>query len=84
MNTKQELLNFLEENYFAKIDPDSQIDEDEDFMEQGILDSTGILELVSFIEEKFGITVDDEDMRPSLIGSVNTLVKFIEGKQNVA
>jgi acyl carrier protein len=49
-------------------------------MENGIIDSTGILELVSFIEQKFDFRVGDEDLVPDNFDSVNNLVDYIKKK----
>jgi acyl carrier protein len=64
-------LPFAEENPF----------EDEDsFMEKGIINSTGVLELLQFIEETFEITVEDEEVIPDNLDSLNKLTSFIESK----
>ncbi len=50
------------------------------FMDKGIVDSTGILELTSFIEKKYGIAIEDEEMVPDNLDSINNLVGFIARK----
>jgi len=49
----------------------------------GIIDSTGVLELVGFLEETYGITIDDEDLVPDNLDSIDNLVRFVgsKGKQ---
>jgi acyl carrier protein len=47
------------------------------FLEAGIIDSTGVLELVQFIEEQWGIEVKDEEMVPDNLDSIDNLVRFI-------
>ncbi len=54
--------------------------EDDSFLEKGIIDSTGVLELVSFIEETFNITVEDEDLVPDNLDSINKLTSYIKKK----
>ena len=49
-------------------------------LEKGILDSTGVLELVGFIEEKFAFSVEDEELLPDNLGSVDNIVKYVERK----
>jgi acyl carrier protein len=44
------------------------------------MDSTGVLDLVMFIEETFGIAVKDEELIPENLDSVNKLVAFVERK----
>jgi acyl carrier protein len=51
-------------------------------MEQGIIDSTGILELIFLIEEEFSVKVENEDMIPDNLDSVNKIISFVERKQH--
>ena len=53
---------------------------DEDLLEQRIIDSLGILKLVTFIEETSGIHITDEDIVPENFQSLNSIVKFVEQK----
>lgn len=53
---------------------------DDSLLEQGLIDSTGVLELVSFIENKFEIKVEDDDLVPDNLDSINRLIAFIEAK----
>ena len=50
-------------------------------MEQGIIDSTGIMEVVFFLEEEFDIQVQDEEMIPENLDSIDNLVAFVEKRQ---
>lgn len=59
---------------------ESDLDNDASFLEQGIIDSTGVLELVEWLEETFEISIDDEELIPENLDSVNLLDKFITGK----
>jgi acyl carrier protein len=54
--------------------------DDVSLLEEGIMDSTGVLDLVMFIEETFGIQVKDEELIPENLDSVNKLVAFVERK----
>ena len=54
------------------------------FLDEGIIDSTGVLELVSFIEETFSIKVDDEDLVPENLDSVDNVVSFVMNMMAVA
>lgn len=59
----------------------SKVPEDDDsFLEEGIIDSTGVLELVGFIEETFKITIEDEELVPDNLDSLNKLTSFIKKK----
>jgi acyl carrier protein len=79
MNVEQTLKNFIIENFIIDDSPD-QLDHDKSFLESGIIDSTGILELVSFIEEHYDIKIEDEELIPDNLDSVNNVVKFINNK----
>jgi len=53
---------------------------DDSFLDQGIIDSTGVLELVAFLEEKCQIKIQDQELVPDNLDSINKLVKFLERK----
>ncbi|MCP4706476.1 MAG: acyl carrier protein [candidate division Zixibacteria bacterium] len=50
------------------------------FMERGIVDSTGILELTSFVEEKYKFEIEDDEMIPENLDSIDNLIKYITKK----
>jgi acyl carrier protein len=50
---------------------------DDSFLDRGIIDSTGILEIVMFLEEQFGIKVADSEMLPENLDSIGAIVRFI-------
>jgi len=62
-------------------DPNINIDNSDSFIEKGIVDSTGVLELVSFVEEEFNFKVSDEEIIPDNIDSIKNLTTFIQKKQ---
>lgn len=49
-------------------------------LEKGILDSTGFLELICFLEERFGITVADEEMVPENLDTLNAIDAYVRRK----
>ncbi len=49
-------------------------------LEKGILDSTGVLELVGFIEENFAFSVEDDELLPDNLGSVDNIVRYVARK----
>ena len=53
-------------------------DDQASFLEQGIVDSVGIMELVAFVEERFQFTVQDEDITPDNFDSVSSLTSYVE------
>lgn len=54
------------------------------FIETGTIDSTGVLEVVSFLENSFGFVVHDREMVPENLDSIDNLVRFIQRKQHAA
>ncbi len=76
---KDRLRQFVTTNFYV---PDAQrFDDVTSFLQQGILDSTGVLELVTFVEREFGIAVDDDELVPSNFDSIAALSQFIERKR---
>jgi acyl carrier protein len=80
MPIKDALRTLILENYLFSENPEDLRD-DVSFMDLGVIDSTGIMEVVIFMEENFGIKVLDEDLLPSNLDSINALVAFVERKQ---
>lgn len=76
---KQSVKNYILENVLYGAGDDALSYEDS-FLEKGIIDSTGIIEIVSFIEEEFNISVLDEEMVPENLDSINNLARFIKEK----
>jgi len=63
---------------------DTVVNGDTSFLESGLIDSTGVLELVAFLEEQFHIKVEDEDLIPANLDSIDALTKFVERKSVVS
>ena len=70
---------FIFSNFLFDADQGA-LENDTSFMEQGIIDSTGILELVEWLEETFSIKVEDDELIPGNLDSVNRLGQFIARK----
>ncbi|MBN1832703.1 MAG: acyl carrier protein [Deltaproteobacteria bacterium] len=75
---KKKIRGFIVENFL--FGEDGNLKDDTSFLDEGIIDSTGILELVSFLEEEFSITVEDEDLVPENLDSINNVVSYLEKK----
>ncbi len=71
---------FIFENFLFDVD-ESALKDDDSFLEQGIIDSTGVLELVDWLEEEFTITVDDDELIPENLDSVILLSAYIARKK---
>ena len=80
MEAKTKVKEFIINNFLMGADSKS-IQDDTSFLEEGIIDSTGILELVEYIQETFEIKVEDEELVPENLDSLNNLEKFINSKK---
>jgi len=77
---KEQLLrSFILENYLFT-DDQSALNNGDSFLENGILDSMGILEVIHYLDEEFSIKVADEEMVPENLDSINNLLAFIAKK----
>jgi acyl carrier protein len=57
---------------------------DDDLLKKGLVDSLGVMELVGFIEDRYGITVRDEDLTPENFGTLIRIEEYVEGRRNSA
>jgi acyl carrier protein len=76
------LRQFISENFLFGVD--DRYSDDDSFLENGIIDSTGVLELIAFLEKTFAMTVEDEELVPENLDSVNNVVRFVETKRKSA
>jgi acyl carrier protein len=58
------------------------LEEGTSFLDSGIIDSTGILELLTYLEETFGISVADDELVPENLGSITNIVGYLKRKRN--
>jgi acyl carrier protein len=72
---KEKIRAFMIENFLFGEETD--LKDDTSFLEEGIIDSTGVLELIEYLEEEFNIQIDDEDLVPENLDSLNNLEQFI-------
>lgn len=77
---REELRHFITDSFL--VDDSVSFTDADSFMRHGIIDSTGVLELTAFLEERFGFTPEDEEMLPSNLDSIDNLVRYIERKTN--
>ena len=59
---------------------DDGLKDDASFLDEGVIDSTGVLELVAFLEEDFGITVEDDELVPENLDSIDNVVEYLQKK----
>jgi len=64
------------------LDGDDNLSNEDSLLEKGIIDSTGVLELVAFIEETYSFKINDEELVPENLDSVKNILQFIQNKLN--
>jgi acyl carrier protein len=79
MDIKEQIRTYVVENLLFG-DNGYRLEDDTSFLDEGIVDSTGVVELVMLVEERFGIAVDDDEIVPDNFDSVNNLVAYVSRK----
>ena len=79
----QELRTFIVDNFlFGDSSGRFTFSNDDSFQERGSVDSTGILELVCHLQERYGIEIDDAELVPENLDSVSKVARFLDRKQH--
>ena len=81
MSEEQKIRGFILEN-FLFTDDESVLANGDSFLDKGIIDSTGILEVIYFLEDEFNVSVADSEMIPENLDSVDNIVAFLNKKNN--
>ncbi len=76
---KRDLRTFIVDTFL--FGQDSNLTDDTSFLEQGIVDSTGVLELVAHLEKTYNIKVKDEELVPDNLDSINAIAAFLATKR---
>ena len=76
---RDKLRLYILEN-FLFTDDQSELNDEDSFMDNEIIDSTGILEVIEFLEDECQIKVEDEDLLPENLDSINKIISFVEKK----
>ncbi len=79
MDTKEQIRTYIAQNLLFSMDGFNYSD-DSSFRHEGIVDSVGVLNLVLFVEETFGIQVEDREVTPDNFDSVSKLSDYIHRK----
>jgi acyl carrier protein len=80
---RAELTEFIVANYlFGDITRVPR--DDDDLIEEGIIDSTGVLELIEFLESRFEVEITEAETVPENLGSISSLTKFVTSKRSVS
>jgi acyl carrier protein len=80
MDIKEQVRTFVTSNFYVA-EP-TTLDDRDSLLDHGIIDSTGVLEVIFFIEETFGITVEDNEMLPENLDSIERISNFVLRKKN--
>ena len=74
-----EIRDFIEENFpFGR--KDLELRPEDSFLRLGVVDSTGVLEIVAYIETRYDFRVEDEELIPENFDSIVNLTRYIQGK----
>lgn len=76
MDTRASIRRFIGDTFFVEDFADG-----DSFLQEGVIDSTGMLELVAFVEEQFSVKLEDAELIPQNLDSLDNLCRFLETKQ---
>jgi len=76
---RPQIVDFIVTNFLFD-EGEKTLNETESLLESGVIDSTGVLELVAFIEETYQIRIEDEEIMPENLDSVENIVTFVSYK----
>ncbi len=76
IDIKKKIKVFIIENFLLG-DSSNNLNDEDSFFEKGIIYSTGVLELVSFVEKSFNVKFEDEELIPDNLDSINKVSDFI-------
>lgn len=79
MTIEVQVRQYIAENFLFN-DDGYPLPDDASFLKEGIVDSTGVLELIMFVEERFKVSVEDEEIVPENFDSVAQLARYIRRK----
>ena len=81
--TRHAITQFIND-YFLNRLPNMKLGDDDSLFEKGIIDSTGVLELVAFIEKQFNFRVEDDELIPANLDSINRITSYVNQKMGGA
>ena len=81
MSIREKVKEFIVNN-FSMGEDTGKIQDDTSFLEDALIDSTGILELVEFIQETYSFKIEDDELIPDNLDSINKIERFINSKRN--
>lgn len=75
----ERIRGFIGTNFY--VPAGEELSDDLSLIDQGLIDSTGVLEVVDFLERSFGVTVADQEMVPDNFGSIRRIAAFVQRKR---
>jgi acyl carrier protein len=81
MNDPSTLREFIRDNFLYGKEP--TFSDDDSFLDMGLIDSTGVLELVAHLEGCHGFTIEDDELVPENLDSIRNIEQFVERKNRV-
>lgn len=78
-DVKEKIISYIKENFIAGRS-EQELKTNESLIENGIIDSTGVLELVTYIEETYSIEIADEELIPENLDSIDNIISFLKTK----
>jgi acyl carrier protein len=75
---REQLRRFIVENF--QFGQATELSDDASLQDAGIIDSTGVLELVTHLEVTYGVSISDEELLPENLDSINRLIRFLQDK----
>ena len=82
MDVGQRVRQFIADNFY--VSDAAAIGDETSLITTGYVDSTGMLEVISFLEEQYGISIADTEMTPAHLETIGRIARFVAGKQQKA
>lgn len=82
--TTERVRSFLQENFLYLRPADFTLHEDDRLLERGVIDSMGVVELISFLEDSFGLRVLEEEISEANLGSLRAISAFVSRKHTAS
>lgn len=78
MNTKTRIINYITAHHLAGTE--GQVPLDVSLLQTGLIDSFAFISIITFLETEFHIDIQDEEITPENLGSINKMASYVEGK----
>ena len=79
MTIEEQINTYIAENFM--FGDGDEVEANQSLLESGVVDSTGVMELVLFVEQTFGIKVDDNDLVPENLDTIESIARFVKNKR---